>query len=919
MATYYIDPSGNDTTGTGSIGSPWKTLYKATTAIAVSGNIIHINAGTYIETQQIVLAPGVSLEGDGRTTTIIKSTLTSDFNEMINCRSAMGTNGNQHITGLQFDGQNSTWALIRIGGRSNFEIYNCDFINAKIHGVTFAAWNIDYNDNGYPNYPATQMYCTGNKFYNNTMTNCGGWEIPNTGGNGFGNLQFGGQNGFLVYDNTIIQNRAPYNNGWPIKYWQGGYNVDCKIYNNYLQHRLQDFTLGDQNWDFAIEMFNCTGMEIYGNTIINGCVDYNYTSTTGFGMGGTNPVVGPYTYSLWIHDNVFYCSSVNTHIQTGITLEFNVDTVIVENNTFDKYNIGVLFTPRTNCNINNVKIQKNLFTNVSIGDGTEGYFIDCGVYSGSNINFNNLEIYNNTFLANSSSPVEKGIMLPNSTGTGVLQNIKIKNNILKGVAGAPLQVREGTVAITNLDIQYNDLYGNGNSNLPTYTVTPGSGYTFSNNVNVNPSFGTGYELVTGSSLIDAGIDVGLAYTGSAPNINWTEATVAAPPVVCNSFDINNIGPGSTLSNSNRTINKTGFADNTSFVTAGINSGKVYWKVLIDSIDTINDPYNFMIGMAPVSHLSSTPPYGTDSYVVRSDGQLFNNGFYPNYSTGGSWTSGFTTGDEIVFALDMNSGGRLDMYKKISGVWTQKSNYFNGITAATYFAVVGTSGRPFQYTIDLSPTDIPSGLVSAGYGAYCSGIPPNVAPTANAGTDQTITLPTTTVSLTGSGSDSDGTISSYLWSKVSGPAGSSITTPNSQNTTVTGLTTGTYIFQLIVTDNNGATGSDTVQVTVTSTNTSPIANAGSDSVVYLPTSSVALIGSGTDSDGSISSYLWTKLTGPSCTISNPNIASTTATGLTAGTYIFQLTVTDNLGATGSDTKQVIVNNQNIRIKRKIVKI
>ena len=52
--------------------------------------------------------------------------------------------------------------------------------------------------------------------------------------------------------------------------------------------------------------------------------------------------------------------------------------------------------------------------------------------------------------------------------------------------------------------------------------------------------------------------------------------------------------------------------------------------------------------------------------------------------------------------------------------------------------------------------------------------PNIPPTANAGTDQTITLPTNTVSLSGSGTDPDGTISSYSWTKISGPASGTIT-------------------------------------------------------------------------------------------------------------------------------------------------
>ena len=103
--TYYISPTGNDVTGNGSITNPWRSLYKATSNITIAGNIIHVNAGVYIETKQIVLAVGVSIEGDG-VSSVIKSYLTEDWKELLSLRSAEGTNGNQHISNLKFDGQN---------------------------------------------------------------------------------------------------------------------------------------------------------------------------------------------------------------------------------------------------------------------------------------------------------------------------------------------------------------------------------------------------------------------------------------------------------------------------------------------------------------------------------------------------------------------------------------------------------------------------------------------------------------------------------------------------------------------------------------------------------------------------------------------------------------------------------------------
>ncbi|HEY8734669.1 MAG TPA: DUF4082 domain-containing protein, partial [Puia sp.] len=85
----------------------------------------------------------------------------------------------------------------------------------------------------------------------------------------------------------------------------------------------------------------------------------------------------------------------------------------------------------------------------------------------------------------------------------------------------------------------------------------------------------------------------------------------------------------------------------------------------------------------------------------------------------------------------------------------------------------------------------------------------------------------------------------------------------------------------------------------STTASPVAIAGPDQTIVLPTASVTLDGSG--STGA-TSYSWTQLSGPNAsTITSAATASTTVTGLIAGTYIYQLSVN-----AGASTSQVAVN-------------
>ena len=92
--------------------------------------------------------------------------------------------------------------------------------------------------------------------------------------------------------------------------------------------------------------------------------------------------------------------------------------------------------------------------------------------------------------------------------------------------------------------------------------------------------------------------------------------------------------------------------------------------------------------------------------------------------------------------------------------------------------------------------------------------PNAAPTANAGGDQTVSEQST-VTLSGSGTDSDGTIASYSWTQTSGV---SVTLNNATSQAPSfvapeTLDPITLQFELTVTDNEGATAKDQVAVAV----------------------------------------------------------------------------------------------------------
>lgn len=296
--------------------------------------------------------------------------------------------------------------------------------------------------------------------------------------------------------------------------------------------------------------------------------------------------------------------------------------------------------------------------------------------------------------------------------------------------------------------------------------------------------------------------------------------------------------------------------------------------------------------------------------------------------------------EAVFDADSNNnfyydGGRLEISTDGGSSWTDASTYiadgrgYSGIISSNYGnplagnkAFVGSSngyGSTRVNLVDFAGQTIQirwrvatdSSLGELGWflddvQVYaCAG----AIPDANAGPDQLVNK-AALVTLDGSASAARAgtSITSYLWSQV---GGSKVILTNASSTTPSFTTPGTngiLVFKLTVTANNGLSETDIVYVTV---NGSPVANAGPDQTVTGNTTvtlnALTAKRASEDSDGSITSYRWTQSSGPTVTLNNAN---TTAPRFTApmkgGTLVFLLTVTDNSGATGTDTVTISVS-------------
>jgi beta-glucanase (GH16 family) len=164
------------------------------------------------------------------------------------------------------------------------------------------------------------------------------------------------------------------------------------------------------------------------------------------------------------------------------------------------------------------------------------------------------------------------------------------------------------------------------------------------------------------------------------------------------------------------------------------------------------------------------------------------------------------GRDYLVQIAAAAAGPWTTLKTITGN-TVNTNDHTGLSGSGRFVRIYGTVRGTQWGYSIWELEV--------YGA--SG---NVAPTANAGADKNVTLPTSAVTINGTGIDSDGTIASYTWTRISGPNTPTVTGGNTANMTASGLIAGTYVYRLTVTDNGGLTGTDDVNVVVAS---APVSN------------------------------------------------------------------------------------------------
>ncbi|MFQ5800284.1 MAG: PKD domain-containing protein, partial [Candidatus Hydrothermarchaeales archaeon] len=172
---------------------------------------------------------------------------------------------------------------------------------------------------------------------------------------------------------------------------------------------------------------------------------------------------------------------------------------------------------------------------------------------------------------------------------------------------------------------------------------------------------------------------------------------------------------------------------------------------------------------------------------------------------------------------------------------------------------------------------------------------NVPPIADAGEDVTV-KEGSSVSLSAEGSsDPDGEIESYEWSEGG-------TVFSLEKNVEKNFSVGVHTITLQVIDDEGASSTDTVVVTVEKENLPPKADAGEDIVVTEGVSVHLSAKGSSDPDGNITSYAWLMPDGK--TVTKPEFNVTFPTGK----YEVLLNITDDKGAVSVDEITVTVNKR-----------
>lgn len=622
--------------------------------------------------------------------------------------------------------------------------------------------------------------------------------------------------------------------------------------------------------------------------------------------GGSNPVYAWYKNGVPVSDQLSgpppYVYVPTNPLNNGdrISCRVTSNASCVSNNPATSNEFTVSLTPSTTPSVG-ISIPKlNFCSGENITFGATGSYL-----TGSSSYVWRL---NGTQISTSSSvtlPVTTDTGAPNAFSPGDVVTLNVS-----GLSGTCLSSTSASASTSNIPFvispvvtpSVNLTLSTSNLCLPgsiTLTATPTNGgssptYTFyidgaqvasgtSNTYTTSSSAGShsAYVVMTSNAACRS------ANTATSPTRNFTVASKS-------SFSVKVNGPSQICSNQTSSV---GFYASIPNVTGTIGNLSYQWYKNGSLVSgATSNPFITDVVQGTKVHCVVTSDYWCVTSPVTSDTYTVN--LTPSVTP----TVGiqipkitFCTGETITFAATGS-------YITASSTYSWKLNGSQFSTASSTSLPVSTdTNAPNTF----SPGDVVTVTVT-GLSGTClnsnsatgttSGIPFTIYPLPNATTNpagNVVVCSTCSQNITAS----SGTGYSYQWKFNNSPVAAPAGTANPY----TASNAGTYVVE--ITANGCKKTSPAINL---SKNSKPVANAGPDKTLTLPTNSVILNGSGSDADGTITAYTWTKVSGPAATLSNANTASLSLSDLVAGIYVFRLTVRDNFPETGSDDVRVTVN-------------
>lgn len=695
-ATYYVSLAGNDATGDGSSGKPWRTLRYAVTRVpANQGHVIKLAGGTYVEAGLVEVPLGVSIEGAGKDVTILKAAsgfyyypATPAFavdKFLISLSAGSPQNGNQSLKGFTVDGDGKKLhGGIYVRNRNFVLIDGVKVTNTNFSGI----WLWDVKDT---------------RLTNSNLLNCAwGSSAWVSGALDLGNAER------LEIDNCVIDEGK----GYGIKLLGPGVGTFNKL-------KIHDCTVTVNPvglWNngsapnISIELMNAymTDCEIYN------CYVDNHIS-----LANNETILSNGVKTMRVHHNTI--DMAKRAGGRGYGIELSIHDCEVDNNYFIKGSYGIAHWGKQKKNWN---IHHNVF-----------YWIESGGYPGDVLRsqqsgLNNVKFYNNTIeMVGTRTTNLIGIYGGTSANVEIKNNLVINNNTAYSYYPNKFIHLEAGLSIANLQVANNLL------DRLAMSTTAGQ---YSGNLTGDPQISKSgarpfpyYTPLSGSRLIDGGINVGLTYTGLRPDIGASESsgTGTTPgnnnPTVSITSPANNatVAQGTSVtiaanaSDSDGTVSKVEFYNGStllgtdtsspySFVWSNVAAGSYSLKAVAtddDGASTSSAPVS-IIALAPVEPVALPGTIQAENFSAMSGIQLESTG-----DTGGGQNVGYIeTGDWMDYKVTVATAGTYQVQYRVASPSAGGSIQLrSGATTLATTAVASTGGWQTWQTINAT-VSLPAG-------------------------------------------------------------------------------------------------------------------------------------------------------------------------------------------------------------------